>query len=634
MISVRTLGNVQLSLDGEPAPRPLTWRKNLALIVYLARSPDQRRSREHLIGLLWGESPDSAARHSLNEALRVVRRYAWDGAIRSEADQIALNAGAVTLDVAELESRLASGDWEGAADLASGEFMEGFSVRGCSRFEDWLTAERTLWRDRSVEAHVRHAERALARGRLDEARTAADRATRLDPLSDAAARALIQAIALSGERAGALAAYDSFQQQLAESLGVEPDLATTRLADRVRRERTWQLPPAMVEAPHGRRTTPLIGREDELERALTVWRKATAVGQPAVLMIEGDPGMGRTRLAEEIVARARLEGTTVAGIRAVAADRQTAWSGVLGFLRGGLVEAPGVGVASPAALAAAAACDTEWRERFGDETAGVESAPIGRALSDIARAASEEQPLLLFADDAENLDQETALALEATIRDLDQHPFGWLLSTTRHGSSQHLDALRARVGREIDGAVIGLKPLSRVEIEALARQILPSFKEDEVERISRRIEADSASIPLLAVELMHAVRLGLELGEGERGWPEPRKTLDQTLPGELPDPVVAAIRIGYRRLSPVAQRTLAAASVLEERVTPARLELATGLKADEITQALDELEWERWLATEPRGYGFVARIVRQVIARDMLTDGQRQRLLDAVRDAT
>jgi len=43
--------------------------------------------------------------------------------------------------------------------------------------------------------------------------------------------------------------------------------------------------------------------------------------------------------------------------------------------------------------------------------------------------------------------------------------------------------------------------------------------------------------------------------------------------------------------------------------------------------ALDELEWQRWLVAEPRGDGFVARIVRQVIERDMLTLGQRNRLL-------
>jgi hypothetical protein len=74
---------------------------------------------------------------------------------------------------------------------------------------------------------------------------------------------------------------------------------------------------------------------------------------------------------------------------------------------------------------------------------------------------------------------------------------------------------------------------------------------------------------------------------------------------------------------------LAAASVLGDRVTARLLARATKLDAEHAAAALDELEWQRWLAAEARGYAFVARIVRDVVARDMLTEGQRLRLLEA-----
>jgi hypothetical protein len=131
------------------------------------------------------------------------------------------------------------------------------------------------------------------------------------------------------------------------------------------------------------------------------------------------------------------------------------------------------------------------------------------------------------------------------------------------------------------------------------------------------------------VELLNAVRVGLEL-EGLDGWPKPLHTMDQTYPGDLPDTVIAAIRIGFRRLSRPAQQILAAASVLDERADASLLVRATGIDEATLTEALDELEWNRWLTAETRGYSFVARIVREVIARDMLTAGQRQRLLEAV----
>jgi hypothetical protein len=59
------------------------------------------------------------------------------------------------------------------------------------------------------------------------------------------------------------------------------------------------------------------------------------------------------------------------------------------------------------------------------------------------------------------------------------------------------------------------------------------------------------------------------------------------------------------------------------------LELAVSLGPEETAIALDELEWHRWLVAEPRGYSFVARIVRRVVERDMVTAGQRHRVLEA-----
>ncbi|MGH7645258.1 MAG: hypothetical protein ACREMR_06700, partial [Gemmatimonadales bacterium] len=145
----------------------------------------------------------------------------------------------------------------------------------------------------------------------------------------------------------------------------------------------------------------------------------------------------------------------------------------------------------------------------------------------------------------------------------------------------------------------------------------------------RRVRADSAGLPLLAVELLHAVALGLTLDDTRGAWPKPLNTLDQTLPGDLPDAVVGALRVGFRRLSAAAQTVLAAAAVLGERVPSAALGGATGLDGAALNGALDELEWQRWLIAEPRGYAFVARIVREVVARDFVTPGQRQRMLDA-----
>ena len=73
-----------------------------------------------------------------------------------------------------------------------------------------------------------------------------------------------------------------------------------------------------------------------------------------------------------------------------------------------------------------------------------------------------------------------------------------------------------------------------------------------------------------------------------------------------------------------------AAAILGDLAAPPLLERAVGMGEPDLGRALDELEWHRWLVSEPRGYSFAARIVRQVIERDMLTPGQRRRVREAV----
>ena len=69
-LALHCLGPPSVRVDGHEAPPDVLWRKHLALLTYLALSPDGRRSRNHLLGLLWPESPDDKARRSLNEAVR------------------------------------------------------------------------------------------------------------------------------------------------------------------------------------------------------------------------------------------------------------------------------------------------------------------------------------------------------------------------------------------------------------------------------------------------------------------------------------------------------------------------------------------------------------------------------------
>jgi DNA-binding SARP family transcriptional activator len=632
IIRCHTLGPVGVSLNGGPAPPELLWRKHLALLIYLARSPRRTRTREHLIGLLWADKPEAAARHSLNEALRVFRRTGGDDVVTAQGDQLSLSRS-VELDVDELERQAAAGDLAGASSLVIGTFLEGFAIPGESEFEDWVAAERRHWSDRGAAILVEHSRRLASLGRLDEAVEAADRALRLNPVAEHALESLMRALSLKGQRAQALERYAHHVGVLEEKFGAKPSVALLQLAERVR-----QAPgqPARAEQNGNdetvRRRLPLVARESELQGLLAQWEACRRSSVPHAAVVLGDIGTGKTRLIEEFAARVRLEGAVGASARAVEADERQRENGLLALLTSKtLLDSPGAAAASPAAIAALAERAPVWAERFpgargndGGSTGG--TLPLLGAVVEVLRAIAGEQPVLLWIDDAQFLDGASLLAIEALLRDGVGLPLMVLLGAAPHPERAELSTLRARLGRDIPGITIELGPLKHEAIKALAGYVLPAFSPTALERVTRRVAADSAGLPLLVVELLHAVANGLELEGGRSAWPEPLRTLSQTLPGDLPDSISAAIRVSLRRLSPEAQTVLAACSVLSERVMPGDLIQVLPLSAEQITNALDELEWARWLVGEPRGYGFLARIIRDIVARDMLTPGQRIRL--------
>ena len=231
-LSVRVLGPARLTVDGAAAPPELLWRKHLALLVYLARSPRKSRTREHLLGLLWSDRTEALARHSLSEALRVLRRVLGDTAVQADVDQVRLATDRVTLDCDRFAAHAERGEWDSAAALVEGEFLEGLALPDANQFETWLGAERTLWRAQGLEALVKSAEAQLARGDTAAATRAALGAVALDATSEPAARTAMRALALAGDRAAAVRVAEDLARALRDALDAAPSPEMARLVER------------------------------------------------------------------------------------------------------------------------------------------------------------------------------------------------------------------------------------------------------------------------------------------------------------------------------------------------------------------------------------------------------------------
>ncbi len=336
-LSVRTLGGVQIHVDGRPVD-DFRSRKTCALLLYLAVRSEYVHQRIHLAGLLWPDSPEQTARTYLRQSLAALRDILNDRAaprslLLTTRQTIQLNPqDDFWLDAGEVLSRLeaATGPRRRAMtpDLASefgdavalygGEFLEGFHLDDCPEFGEWqlLTGEQI--RRQVIETLERLTR---WRGQQQAVHTAlpfARRRVELDPLSEEGQRQYMRLLALCGERSAALAHYDQYCELLFESLHTKPVPATTALADRIRSGEigvdvtppgagvVTEMPP-YLQKRSTRGTEPLVARERELERLdrhLTDVVSGSAQGR--VLFVVGAAGQGKSALMSEFSRRATV----------------------------------------------------------------------------------------------------------------------------------------------------------------------------------------------------------------------------------------------------------------------------------------------------------------------------------------
>jgi DNA-binding SARP family transcriptional activator len=216
----------------------LPRRKAKALLAYLALPAGRSCPRESLTALLWGDVPENQARHSLRQTLLDLRRALPDGrtpTILAEGDSLALNPERVEVDVAAFEAlagRDTRRDLARATALYAGDLLAGLALRE-PPFEDWLRSERDRLRESALRALRRLLAAETAAADLETAVQTAMRVLAIDPLNEAAHRALMDLYRRLGRRSAALRQYQLCADLLQRELGIAPETETRCLYERL-----------------------------------------------------------------------------------------------------------------------------------------------------------------------------------------------------------------------------------------------------------------------------------------------------------------------------------------------------------------------------------------------------------------
>jgi DNA-binding SARP family transcriptional activator len=610
-------------LDGAPAPPDVLRRKHLALLVYLALSPDRRRTRAHLVGVLWPETGEAQARHSLNEAIRRLRPCVGEARLASHGDAIVLSEAGLEVDVLRFDA-LQERSPADAARLLRGDFLEGFMVEGAPAFEEWAAQERDRYRARAAAVLVAVGEEALAVARESGAIDAARRALALQPYAEPAAQLRMRACALSGDTAGALAAFHEFAARLAE-LGEQPGRELAALADRIRGQR-WRRPTRL----HTEQEPALVGRERAHREAFSLVTEALRHG-PRTLLITGDPGTGKTRLLTECVERCGLQGAVVAVATPLESDRDAPWSTLRTLLRTGLPRAPGRAAADPGALAVLATLAPDSLPDVAPRVPA-DRAEVAAALASLLRALAEEQPVALAVDEAHCADGASIETLGGAMTQLGEGlPLLLVLSArpTFEEPSRALLRLQGDVGRVagLPGQAVKLEPLTAGETrELVLKSSAWCVNREDRDRLARRIFFETSGNPFLIVTMLRGLEKAAVLRAEALAWPRPGVTIEAPLPMSVPSLARRAVMARLAELDEASLQVLRTASIGALAVDAELVAALTGLTPERIEQILGVLERHGLLVLDGERHRFAAPLIAEVVRGERLLPGERRAL--------
>jgi DNA-binding SARP family transcriptional activator len=310
MLRIWLFGELRIEFDGRPLER-ISSRRARSLLAWLALHRGLH-PRSRVASLFWPDVLEESARMSLRTTLSTLRRECAPAAafVAATRDRVGIeDREDLWIDAREVEGLVADGRPEEALGLQRrGELLADLD-------DDWVLEARNVHRRRLCDLLGMLGDAAEAAGDFGAAVGYAREQAEIEPLSEEVARTLIRRLAAAGDRAGAVAAFESFRGRLRGELGMAPSAETRTLIDRVRAEPAPAVRrPAPTTAPPRSlvREEPvaLVGRSVELERMAGAWRSASA-GDPRVLVLRGEAGSGKTRLLGAMARDAHAGGATV-----------------------------------------------------------------------------------------------------------------------------------------------------------------------------------------------------------------------------------------------------------------------------------------------------------------------------------
>jgi DNA-binding SARP family transcriptional activator len=302
LLRVELFGGFRVSIDHRPLDGFVS-NKARALFAYLVITK-KPQPRQVLAEMFWGNKRDAVANANLRVALSNLRSVAGSHLLIGRHEVSLDPAAPSELDVDKFQTTMEqfSLRWqeinvpmlEEAIALYQGDLLDGFEVRDAASFDEWALWQRERLRQMALQGLHKLSMHHTERNNYDEALKATHRLLDLEPWQEEGHRQMMLLLALTGNHSAALAQYEACRRMLASELNVQPLPETNALLERIK-----AMPKAPAQlAPKPRPKNTLFGRDTEYDWLLQQW-KAVELNRERITLVEGEMGIGKSRLVEE-----------------------------------------------------------------------------------------------------------------------------------------------------------------------------------------------------------------------------------------------------------------------------------------------------------------------------------------------
>jgi len=625
--------------DSVPLPSAPSSPAAQSLLAYLILQHDRPVARDKLTGVFWPERSDARARHALSTTLWQIRQ-----ALGPAADRLVAERGTVSfalaegdwLDVEAFERRLenpGSGRVSGgAADPVSAletlssclEIYRGPFLEGC--YDDWAVRERERYRELYLAALERMIRLKKRQGDYEGALAYAQRLASADPLRESAHREVMRLYHLLGRTRAALEQFNALHELLAEELGVTPSAATATLrheiASSLEEDGSPHLPVPPPPPPLLRELgrLPFVGRERE-RTALLGALQAARCGHGPVALVEGDAGVGKTRLVEEVVADARWHGFQVAGAKAdalVSPAPYQLFRDALSPLLTPLRVAQLAELVDPLPLAAASRVLPPIEKQLSELPALPPLSPdeerdrLRQGLIRCVRGLASVAPLLLVLEDVHWADRSTLDALADVASGISEgHVLTLITCRTAEARARDAawEALEA-LERSLRMKRLHLRPFNESEVVTLVVRALATGEGDsQAAAFAQRLQEETGGNALFLVESLESLLEQGALGLFDGSWRFPPETVSLAPPASVRDMIARRLS----RLSSDLSHVLEHVSVLGADASFPVLSRVVEDEPAALARRLGGLVERAFLRQGRAGYAFPHDLIRSVV---------------------